>query len=190
MPLQSLLADARFALRSLAKSPAYSVAALAILALGIGANAAIFSVAHAVLVKPLPFPEPDRVVRVWETYSKGRGFGTVAAPNYRDWRAAAKAFDELAAYHQTASNLEGTGDPERLETMSVTASFFRVLGARPLLGSLFAETDERPEAARVALLAESLWRRRFGGDPAIVGRSITLDGVPHLIVGVLGDRFR
>ncbi|MFN7942926.1 MAG: ABC transporter permease [Thermoanaerobaculia bacterium] len=188
--MSALLAEFRVALRSLARVPGYAIAVVAILALGVGANVAIFSVVHRELIAPLPYPDSDRLVRIWETYSHDAGFGTASAPNFRDWSARADSFAALAAYTAASRNLQGAGDPERLPALESTASLFSVLGARPIVGRLFTADDERPESSRVAVLAERFWRRRFGADPGVVGRPLVLDGVAHVVVGVLPDSFR
>ncbi len=188
--MSDLLHDLRLAARTLGRTPAFTAAALLILAIGIGANAAIFSIVHRVLVRPVPFDAPERIVRVWETYSNGKGRGSVSAPNFRDWRREATDFDAMAAYWPASRNLQDASEPERVEVLESTASLFGLLGARPVAGRLFEEREEAPGAERVALISEGLWKRRFAADPAAVGRAIRLDGTPHAIVGVLPASFR
>jgi putative ABC transport system permease protein len=188
--MTNLWSDVRTAARTLAKSPGYAVATIAILALGIGANAAIFSAVHAVLLRPLPYPDADRMVRVWETYSRGKGRGTVSYENYRDWRAEADRFAALAAYWSGSRSLQGSGEAERLRALEATADFWAVLGARPLAGRFFTEAEEIDEQAQVVVLGEGLWRRRFGADPAVVGSTLVLDGRSHVVLGVLPARAR
>lgn len=157
------------------------------LALGIGVNTAIFSVVHAVLLRPLPYPEPERLMFIRE---KQIGFenGAVAYPNYVDLRAAQRSFTGVALFRRDWANLSPTGiggEPERLRAATVTYEFFEVLGLRPRLGRDFKESDDRPGAAKVALISERLWQSRFGSDPNIVGRAVTLNGAPYEIIGVL-----
>jgi len=176
--------------RSLRRSPSYAAAVLVILALGIGANAAIYTIVHRVLLAPLPFPDADRVVRIFETYSRGKGRGTVSMPNFVDWRRESTAFETLALYHRASRNLQDRDAPERLGVLESNAALFEALGARPLLGRLFSAADESPEAPPVVVLSEGFWRRRFGGDRSAVGSRLTLDGVACDVVGVLPNELQ
>jgi putative ABC transport system permease protein len=174
----------RYALRLLWKSPAFSIIAIATLALGIGANTAIFSVVNAVLLRPLPYPEPDRLYQLSETRPE---FGemSVAYPNYLDWRAAQHTFDDLSVYRRDDFNLTGNGEPETLHGAFVTASYFKVIGLAPKLGRVFSERDDLSGGANVVVLSEALWRRRFGADPGIIGRVLTLNFISYEVVGVM-----
>ena len=176
--------------RSLAKSPAYAIATVAILALGVGANAAIFSIVRATLLAPLPFPDADRIARIWETYSKGAGRGSVSLPNFRDWRAQADSFESLAVYRPASRNLQGVAEPERILVLESSASLFDVLGVRAAVGRFFSADEERLEAAPTVVLSDRFWRRRLGADPSIVGRTVVLDGAAHTVVGVAPAAFR
>ena len=188
--LQGLARDARHSMRALRRSPAFSVVAVLCLALGTGANAAIFSVVNAVLLRPLPFPQPERLVRVYETMRDQAGWqGSVSYANYLDWRAEAKAFEALAAYSTGSRNLQGLDVPERVVTLAATANLLELTGARPIAGRGFVESDDDPGAAPVALLNEELWRRRFGADRGIIGGTINLNGTIHTVVGVLPATF-
>ena len=189
--LDDVVRDVRFGVRTLRKSPGFVAVALLCLGLGIGANAAVFSVIDAVLLRPLPYGAPDRLVRVFETLpARGPGWrGSVSLPNYEDWAQQLESVRDLVAFQTGSSNLVGEEGAERIPIVSATASFFTSLGVRPLLGRGFAPGDDRPGASRVVVLGESLWRRRFGADPGVLGRSITLDGAPHEIVGVMSGRF-
>jgi putative ABC transport system permease protein len=180
----------RTAWRSLAKSPGYATATVLILALGVGANAAIFSIVRTTLLGELPFRDADRIVRIYETYSNGEGRGSVSLPNYRDWRAEADSFEAMGAQWWSSRNLQGVDEPERIEVMESTASLFDVLGAKPALGRFFTENEERPEAAPTVVLTDRFWRRQFAADPGVVGRTIVLDGAAHTIVGVAPAPFR
>lgn len=180
--------DLRFALRRAALRPGFTAAALLTIALGIGATTALFSVVRAVLLRPLPYPEPERVVVLWnmlypddETWLSWR--------EIVEYRRASHAFTELAAFTDFAANLTGAGEPERVVAASVTADGFTVLGAAPLLGRTFTADEEVPGREQVVLLGEALWRRRYGGDPGIVGGSVHLDGKPYTVVGVLPADF-
>jgi putative ABC transport system permease protein len=182
--------DLRQAARSLGRTPGYAAATVVILALGIGANAAIFSIVRTVLLRPLPFADSERLVRVWETYSNGKGVGSVSLPNYRDWREQATSFESMAAHFRGSRNVSGGDEPAKLAAMETTGSFFEVLGAHPIAGRPFTADEERREAAPVVVVGERLWRERYGADPALVGGAILLDGVPHTVVGVLPESFR
>jgi putative ABC transport system permease protein len=181
--------DLRVALRTLTRSPGFTALVVLTLALGIGANAALFSVVHAVLLRPLPYRQPERLVQIWETFEHGRGTGTVSFPNFRDWQQGVHAFESLAAYGRGSVNLQGAGDPERLSAIDATAGLFPELGVQPLLGRTFQPDEDASQAARVAVISEGLWRRRFGADPAVIGRSLTLDGQPTTVIGVMPASF-
>ena len=188
--MTTLLQDLRFALRMLLKSPGFTAVAVATLALGIGANTAIFSVVHAVLLRPLPYTSPERLVAVGED-NVGRGFhlATASPPNFFDWRRRASRFEAMAAYDPATLELAGAGAPERVEGTACSPELFAVLGTPPLLGRAFVAEDARPGGARVAVLSHRLWRQRFGADRAILGRSVILDGVARQVVGVMPSGF-
>jgi predicted permease len=184
--IEHLVQDVTYAGRLLTRTPAFTAAALATLTLGFGANAAILAVVHGVLLRPLPFPDPDRLVLVREVI--GEGPASVTAPDYLDWLGQARSFVALGARTEAFVSLsEGNAvaEPERVEGTRASAGYFRVLDIRPAVGRLFDEQDDKEGAERVAILSDALWQRRFGSDPHIVGRSIRLDAVPHTIVGVL-----
>jgi putative ABC transport system permease protein len=185
--LEDLGRDVRLGLRSLLRSPAFSTVAVLCLALGIGANAALFSVLNAVLLRPLPFTEPDRLVRIYET--QGEMQGSVSFLNFKDWQKQSTGFEKLAAYEMGSRNLQGNGDPERIRACETTPELFSILRVPPLSGrSLQAGADE-PGRDRVAVVSEDLWRTRFGADPSLVGRTIRLDGLPHTVIGVMPRSF-
>jgi putative ABC transport system permease protein len=180
--------DLTYALRRLRKAPGFALVAVATLALGIGANSAIFSVVDAVLLRPLPFPQPDRLVRVAQTW-KGRP--TVYSPqNYLDVEAQATGFQGLAAIDTTGITLTGQGAAARLEGAEVSAAFFDVLRVRPLHGRGFLAGENEPGRTRVAVLGHQLWRDRFGADPSVVGRTISLNRQSYSVVGVAPPGFR
>jgi putative ABC transport system permease protein len=184
--------DLRFAGRQLAKSPGFTLVAVLTLALGIGATTAIFSVVYGVLLRPLPYPQPERLVRAFFVGPKGQLQGAFSPPNFMDFRATSRTLSGVSGFHGGTLNLSGDGsEAERLPAAWVSANFFSVLGIRPLAGRTFAPGEDRSGAPRVAVLSEEVWRRRFGGDPRIVGRSLTLSGNPYQVVGILrhGERF-
>ena len=177
--------------RSLARSPGFAAVALATIALGIGANTAIFSVVDAVLLRPLPFPGADRLVAVSQNQpSLGVTGNGVSYPNFDDWRTRSKSFEELAAIRMHDYTLTGHGDPLLVTAGTVTSNIFRMLEDTPLLGRTLAAIDDDPGAPSVAVLGERLWRARFAADPAIVGKSILLDQKPVVVVGVMPARFK
>ncbi|HEY9284983.1 MAG TPA: ABC transporter permease [Pyrinomonadaceae bacterium] len=183
--------DSRYAARVLLKNPGFTAVAVVALALGVGANTAIFSVVNTVLLRPLPYRDPDRLVTVWEDDTKG-GFpkDTPAAANYIDWRDQNRVFEGMAAIADQSYNLTGVGEPERLDGRRVSASLFPLLGVEPELGRAFLPQEDAPGANRVAVLSHGLWRRRFGGDPKIVGRPINLNGEAHEVIGVMPAHFQ
>src|SRR5215510_13564322 len=170
--MHSLSRDIRFGLRVLRKNPGFSALAVVLLALGIGANTAIFSVVHAVLLKPLPFPQPDRIVSIPHTPPQdifpGRKTFTVSPANYLDWKAQSDVFTKMSIYAGGSMTLTRLGEPESLSAGFVSAEFFDVLGARPLAGRLFAPGDD-DENRPVVVLSEGLWKSRFGSNPSAIG---------------------
>lgn len=180
--------DSRFGLRMLVKSPGITAVAVLTLALGIGANTAIFSVVNAVLLRPLPFPEPDRLMIVQET-KKG-----ISYPNFLDLRAQANAYESIAIFNSTYFALTGKGlDAARLPAAVVSSNLFTVLGVKPMLGRGFLPEEDRyggGRAGRAVILSHSLWQSRFSGDPQVVGRSVTIDGLPFTVVGVMPSGFQ
>jgi putative ABC transport system permease protein len=184
-------ADLRHALRVLRQTPAQTAIAIASLALGVGANTAVFSVVHAVVLKPLPFVEPDRIVRIQERDREGRPMGTTGWLTFADWRARARSLDSVAAVGHSILKLGSTRDreAERIEGLRVSASFFRVLGIRPALGRDLLPSDDVKGAPRVAILSHGLWKRRFGSDPSVIGRAVSISDVPFTVVGVLPAGF-
>src|SRR5262245_45791714 len=177
--------DLRYALRLLLKSPLFTIAIVLTSALGIGATTTIFSVVNAVLVRPLPFADPERLMQVAEKNDKLHlpAFG-VSALNYLSWKELTHTFEDLGAVQFSTFTLLGRGDPETYTGNAITPSLMRLLGLRPLVGRAFVEGDDKPGAAPIAMISESLWRRRFGGDTSIVGKPANLNGVAHTIVGI------
>jgi putative ABC transport system permease protein len=189
--VDSLLQDVRFVIRSSLRRPGVTLLALFTLAVGSGASTAIFSVISGVLIEPLPFPRPDQLVIVAETAPK-LGFPELACspPNFRDWEEENRVFASLSAMKLSRFTLSGEGgDPEVIAGAAVSGDFFRTLGVRPVTGRLLDRHDDRPSGESVAVIARSLWRERFGGDPGIVNRRISLDGRPVTVVGVAPPAF-
>ena len=174
--------DLRYALRSLAKAPGFTAVVLLTLALGIGANTAIFSVVNGILLRPLPYYQPERIAIVRETYGQGQR-GTVSGPNYMDWRARNKSFEQLAAYRVRMLTALGEGEPEEVTAAFVSSNFFTMLGLPPGMGRGFAPGEDQGEGT-VAVLTDGFWRTRFAADPKVLGRTLTLSGKPYTIIGV------
>jgi predicted permease len=177
--------DVRYALRMLAKNPAFTAIAVAAVALGIGANTAIFSVVNAVLLRPLPFKHAEQLVMVWENAAHlGFPKDTPSPANFLDWQKQAQSFTGMAAMAERSFNLTGVGEPERVEGQRVSANLFNLLGVPAVLGRTFLAEDDRP-GSHVVLLSHSLWQRRFGSDPGVIGRALTLNGESYTVIGVM-----
>src|SRR5262249_2740462 len=179
------VADLRYALRSLRHSPGFTTVAVLTLALGIGANTAIFSAVDAVLLRPLPYPQSDRLVTLSADGSEPVPFG-ISYPDLRDFRALTQDFSGVAAYSSQLYNLTGAGDPREIQAASTTANLFAVMGVQPQVGRAFTEEQENDP---VALLSYGLWAQSFGKDPAILGRAIALDGKSYTVIGVMPAGF-
>ena len=189
--MASIREDVRYALRTLFNNPAFTVVAVSALALGIGANATVFTLANGVLFKSMPFDQNERILYL-STRNANRGDrrAGVSYPDFRDWKAAARSFDDLAAYNQTGVNFsDKTGLPELYTVSQMTANSFHSIGQRPVLGRDFNSADEKPGAEPVAILSYGLWERRYGKDPAVLGRSVRLNDVPTAIIGVMPPGF-
>jgi predicted permease len=183
--------DVRYALRSLGRTPAFTALAILILTLGIGANTAIFSLVNAVLLKPLPFVEPDRLVLLWEDVSANGGPSRVepAPANFVDWKARSNSFEGVAAFANLSYNLTGAGEPEKLNAVRTTPNLFEILGLQALAGRTFLP-DETVETTPAVVIGQSLWIRRFGADPTVVGRNILLNGTKYTVIGVVPPEFK
>jgi predicted permease len=177
--------DIRFALRGLRRNPGFAVVAVATLALGIGANSAIFSVVQAVLLRPLPYHEPERLVTVLQD-----GRGPVSPANLLDLRAQNSVFEQLGAAQAWQATLTGAGPPEAVKALQLTANLFSVLGVPAARGRTFVAGDEAPGAARVVVIGHQLWQRRFGGDPGLLGRALVINGESHTVVGIMPPSFQ
>jgi putative ABC transport system permease protein len=187
--LEQLTQDLRYGARMLIKNPGFTAIAVLTLALGIGANTAIFSVVNELLLRPLPFADAGRLVMLWEVTPEGRHQNTTSRANFRAWREQSTAFDGMAAFSDQRLNLTGDGEPEEVAVQLATPELFQVLGVEPLLGRTLNEDDGRLRSAGV-VLGYGIWQRRFGGDPQIVGKPITLNGMPFTVVGVMPDGFQ
>jgi putative ABC transport system permease protein len=174
----------------LRRSPGFAIVAVLTLAIGIGANAAIFSVVNSVILRPLPFPESQRIVWIWETdLNRNVRRGTASQAEFLDWRDRNHSFEELAAWRELFFTLTGNGEPEQNWGAQVSGNFFRLFRVKPVLGRDFLAEEEQPGHERVVMLSYALWQRRYGGDPSILGSSITLDDQPYTIIGVLPREF-
>src|ERR1051325_9385993 len=183
--------DLRYGFRTLLKNPGFTAIAVIALALGIGANSAIFSVVNTVLLRPLPYKDSDRLVMVWEDATKhGYPRDTPAAANYIDWRTQNHVFEDMGAVADLSANLTGAGDPERIEGSRANASVFSVLGVAPQIGRAFSPDEDQDGANKVVILSNRLWQRRFGADPSLIGKQITLNGQSHTVIGVMPPQFQ
>ena len=186
--LETLLQDARFGARMLRKSPGFTAVTVLTLALGIGANTAIFSVVSSVLLRPLPFKDPDRLAALMD-YLPRQNENLVMDADYRAWSQQALSFESMAAYESGEFTLTGAGEPQRINSLRVTPQFLPVLGIAPILGRNFLPEESQAGGAHVVILTNSLWRERFGASPAAIGKSVDLDGNPYDIIGVLPAAF-
>jgi putative ABC transport system permease protein len=186
--LDVLRQDLAFALRGLRRSPGFAVTAILVAALGIGANTAVFSLTDQVLLRPLPFPSPDRLVQLWEVEEESC-CNEASPPNYRDWKQRSHSFSALSAWHSRDANLVGADQPVRLRGVGVGADLLPLLGVHPLRGRLFSAADERPGAPGTLVIAHGTWQRVFGGDPDVVGRTIRLDDEAYTVIAVAPPDF-
>src|SRR6476659_11237961 len=184
----SLPQDLRYGARVLAKSPGFSLIAILTLALGIGANTAIFSVVNGVLLNPLPFRDPHQLVSMFQEIPNFKN-GSISHPNFVDWRKMNTTFAAMAAYRGVGFNLAGGGEPERLHGEMISAGFFEILGVNPVLGRTFTADEDRLGANPTVMITEGLWKRKFGGRKDIIGQRMVLDDVGRTIVGVVPSSF-
>jgi len=189
--MQSFFQDVRYALRQLRSAPGFTLVAVLSLALGIGANTAIFSLVNAVLLRPLPYKDADRLVTVWG-YNRTRGFDTdlVSPLDFADWRSKSRSFEGMAASTDTMYTFTGQGEPALIIAYSFSAEYFHVLGVAPMLGRTFLPEEEQEGRNRVVVLSHSFWQNRLGGRRDVVGTSLTLSGTPYTVVGVMPADFR
>ncbi|HET7622746.1 MAG TPA: ABC transporter permease [Gemmatimonadaceae bacterium] len=185
-----LIQDVRLALRALRRTPGFTLIAILCLALGTGATTAIYTVVNAVLLQPLPYPEPEQLVRLYEAQTTNSGFrGSVSPANFIDWQRQNTVFDELVAYEPRSVNLQSATTPERLSAVAATGNLFRMLRTGTQIGRTFTPEDARQGAAHVAVLSDAAWRARFGADRSIIGRTVTLDGEQYTVIGVMPAGF-
>src|SRR5439155_3753268 len=185
--------DLKFAFRQLLKNPGFTAVAVLTLALGIGANTAIFSVVNGVFLRPLPFPASDRLVMILTIHHQGDGtsqrWENVFDPDFKEWTEQNHVFEHLAAYGSGQATLLSGGEPKRIGSAEVTVDFFSLLGVRPLVGRTFLPEEHQAGGPRAVMLSERLWRDRFGANPSVMGQGITLDGRNVTVVGILPGRF-
>ena len=191
--VRTLAADFRYSLRALLRAPSFTIAVVAVLALGIGANTAIFSIVNTVLLRPLPFDEPDRLVRLFHVPPQAAFPGiarfSVSAANFYDWKRDARLFDGMALYRFRSFTLTGGGNAEAVVAGAVGDGFFETVRAKPLLGRVFLPEEDTPGRGHVAVLSSGFWKSHFGGVPDAIGRTVTLDGESYTVVGVMPPAF-
>src|ERR1700722_17710396 len=190
--MNSLVQDIRYALRTLAKNRGVAVVAVLTLALGIGANTAIFSVVNSVLLQRLPYQNPESLVQIWNTYLPAWPQLDLSPGDFQDWRQQTQDFSDMAAYVDISQgfNLTGEGEPERIKAAFATSNLIPMLGVHPIIGRAFTPDEDKPAGAPVIFLSYRLWQNKFGSDPSVVGRTVTLDGKGYTLAGVLPSEFR
>lgn len=189
--MKTVFQELRFAVRVWLRDPRFTVVAVLTLMLGIGANSIIFTVLSTVVLRPLPYPDADRLVQIWESNSRQEvNKDTVSPHNFMDWREQSKTFEQVAAYRYSAFNLTSDYEPERLVGVGVSSGFFNVLGVMPALGRNFLAEEDAPGKNRVVIVSHDLWRRRFGSDRGLVGRTLMLNGESHMVIGIMPRDFQ
>src|ERR1043166_2434096 len=184
--LETLWQDCLYSARTLRKHPTFTLMAVITLALGIGASSTVFSALNTVVMEPLPYHSPDRLVRLWESNRKqNRPENPVSVPNFQDWQKQQTLFDQLAASELTTFNLTGNGEPQRIPALRITANLIPTLGVAPLMGRNFLADD-----GHVALVSYALWQRQFGGDPSLINKTVQLHGESYTIVGIMPRDFQ
>jgi putative ABC transport system permease protein len=186
--ISALVGDLKYVIRSLARSPGFALVAVSTLALGIGAVTTIFSLINGLLLRPLPYADSAELVYMWEKLASFEN-ASVSYPNFLDWRERNRVFEDLATFNDGSINLTGVGDPVELDVVRVSASMFPILQQEPELGRTFLPEEDRVGGERVAVLANGFWRDQLGGDPTVVGKTLTLDGLPYSVVGVMPRQF-
>src|SRR5688572_749015 len=180
--------DLRYTARGLARSPGFALTAIVVIALGIGANTAVFSITDQMFIRPLPFPDSQRLVQLWEN-TPHSARSEVSPPNYRDWHRMSSSFESMGAYVGSNGTLFGRGYPRRLGGAAVTTGVFAALGVEPLLGRSFVSDDERANAPGVVVLSHGFWQAEFGGDPKVLGMSLRFDDATYTVIGVMPSSF-
>jgi len=186
--MEAFVKDLRYGLRMMAQNPAWTAVAVVTLALGIGANTTLFSVVNGVLLNPLPYPQPDRLIALYSRTSDSPRW-SISYPNFLDWVRDNRSFSALAGYRSEDYNLTGMGEPERLPGEMVSATFFLLLGVKPALGRMFLPEEDQVGGRPVVLISDGLWKRKFGSAPDAVGKTVTLNGEGYTIVGVIPASF-
>jgi putative ABC transport system permease protein len=189
--LETLLQDLRYGMRTVRKYPGFSLTVIVTVALGIGANTTIFSVINAVLLEPLPYKEPDRLIRLWETNpGGGQTEVAVSVPNFQDWQNQLSVFEQLAGSENATFNVTGSGEPQRIASARITANLIPTLGVAPVLGRGFLSEEEKAGANRVVLLSYGLWQRQFGGDRSLLNKTVQLNGESYTVLGIMPPEFQ
>ncbi|PYV18889.1 MAG: multidrug ABC transporter substrate-binding protein, partial [Acidobacteria bacterium] len=189
--MPTMFRDLRYGIRMLAKNPGFTIVAVVTLALGIGANTAIFSVVDGILLKPLPYPHPEDLVAVWHTAPGLNIKDLDASPStYFIYREQSRTFEDIGLYQGDSDSVTGLAEPERVSTVDVTDGLLSVLGASPIIGRLFTRADDAPDSPDTVLLTYGYWQRKFGGDRSVIGRTLNVEGKPRQIIGVLPKDFR
>src|SRR5215813_14217136 len=189
--MQGFWQDLRYGVRTLWKNPGFTLVAVITLGLGIGANTAIFSVVNGVLLSALPYPQPEQLTMVWlDNRRQGIPDDITSYPNFVDWRDRNKTFQGMAGVTSDRYNLTGTGEPEEIRAATVSINFFQLIGVNPMLGRVFTAEEEQPGKDKVVVLSHGLWQRRFGGDPGILNKKITLSDEPYVVVGIMPPGFQ
>jgi putative ABC transport system permease protein len=188
--MEQLTADIRYAVRMLIRRPAFTAVALATLALGIGANTAIFSVVNGVLLNPLPYANPSELTLIWLQHPPTNQFQQpVSFPDFNDWRAHSQSFEQIVATRTVSVNLNDGDEPERVNGARVSSGFLSMFRVIPVAGRDFLDSETQPGGAPVALIGHKLWQERYGGDPSLIGRAVSIDGISYTIIGVLPNSF-
>ena len=191
--IRTILSDVRHALRVFVRTPSYALAVVSVLALGIGANTAIFSIVNAVLLRPLPFDDPDRLVRLFhvppQSTFPGMATFSLSPANFLDWQRESQSFEGMAAYSSRQMTLTGSGNAEALRASVVGPDFFKIVGTQPMLGRTFLPEEYQQGRSRVLVVSDAFWRSHMGGSPDAVGRTLDFDGQSYTVVGVMPRRF-
>jgi putative ABC transport system permease protein len=189
--METFTKDLRYGIRSLLKRPSFTLIAVVTLALGIGANTAIFSVVNAVLLRPLPYRDAHNIVTIWQNNARaGVSRNDVSPANFLDWKEQSSSFESMAGIEPFGFSMIGNGEPERFRAWLVTADFFKTLATNPYRGRVFTSEDYQQGNEKVVVIGYGLWQRRFGGDQKLLGQKLTLNGQPYTVVGVMPPEFQ
>ncbi|HYV97990.1 MAG TPA: ABC transporter permease, partial [Gemmatimonadaceae bacterium] len=185
-----LMQDVRFAWRTLRKNPLISAIAVVCLAVGIATNTTMFSCLNAIVLRPLPFENPEQLIVARDGFPGTRGRSSISYPTFQDWRSQSRSFEGLAALGSRSLTITEGEEPERLLGSLISANLFPLLGVAPQIGRQFREDEDKPGAAGVVLISDGVWRRRYGADSSVVGRVISINNLPYTVVGIMPPRFR